>query len=309
MGLRFRKSITLCKGVKLNFGISGASVSVGVPGLHKTFHSSGRQTTSIGIPGTGVSYVDVDTSRMNRERAQRNQQRETLQQAETPHWQEQYTSPMHEPVLPPQLQYVASEIGRNTIAEIHAVADEPVDWTEALLNAFPPDVTSSPEKWAYFHSVASDILGGDIAAYLRVIQDVNPYDDLLNYGSNFVFGTDDASKMEVEFTAKSRECMPSKSSLSTEEYYRLLCDYICSCTLRIARDTFALLPVQQVIVHAVDDGTTILSTAFDRNGMEKLRFRFADPSEAMKAFRHNMEFDPNRGFSEVRRVSATLKCR
>ena len=28
MGLRFRKSITLCKGVKLNFGKTGMNVSV-----------------------------------------------------------------------------------------------------------------------------------------------------------------------------------------------------------------------------------------------------------------------------------------
>ena len=29
MGLRFRKSVTLCKGVKLHFGKTGMSVSVG----------------------------------------------------------------------------------------------------------------------------------------------------------------------------------------------------------------------------------------------------------------------------------------
>lgn len=38
MGLRFRRSVTLCKGVKLNFGKTGMSVSLGVKGYRKTFH-------------------------------------------------------------------------------------------------------------------------------------------------------------------------------------------------------------------------------------------------------------------------------
>ena len=37
MGLRFRKSVSLFPGVKLNFGTTGMSVSTGVPGFRKTF--------------------------------------------------------------------------------------------------------------------------------------------------------------------------------------------------------------------------------------------------------------------------------
>ena len=59
MGLRFRKSITLCKGVKLNFGKSGMSVSVGGKGYRKTINTKGQVTTSMGIPGTGIYYTDT----------------------------------------------------------------------------------------------------------------------------------------------------------------------------------------------------------------------------------------------------------
>lgn len=298
MGLRFRKSITLCKGVKLNFGKSGASVSVGVPGFHKTYHTSGRQTTSVGIPGTGLSYVDVDTSCVNKNSSNRRQR----EAQPTPVYQPQPYTVAPNPILPPQPQINTRRIDRRTITEIHAVADEPIDWTEVLINSTPPDPSSSPEKWAYFNSVASDILDGNIDTYLRVIQDVNPYDDLLDYGNNFIFGTDDASRMEVEFTIKPRELMPSPNSMSTEEYNDLLCNYICSCALRVARDTLALLPVHNVVVHAVDDGRTILSADFDRNSMEKLHFRFADPYEAVKRFRRNINFDSYRGFTEVQRL-------
>lgn len=59
MGLRFRKSVTLGKGVKLNFGKSGMSVSVGGKGYRKTINTKGQVTTSMGIPGTGIYYTDT----------------------------------------------------------------------------------------------------------------------------------------------------------------------------------------------------------------------------------------------------------
>lgn len=53
MGIRFRKSIKLFPGVRLNFGSRGMSVSAGVRGARVTV---GRKTTvSAGIPGTGLS--------------------------------------------------------------------------------------------------------------------------------------------------------------------------------------------------------------------------------------------------------------
>lgn len=57
MELRMRKSIKICKGVRVNFGKKGASLSFGTRGLRYTIHSSGRRTSSVGIPGTGISCV------------------------------------------------------------------------------------------------------------------------------------------------------------------------------------------------------------------------------------------------------------
>lgn len=59
MGLRFRKSVTLCKGVKLNFGKTCMSVSVGRKGCHKTINTKGQVTTTVGIPGSGIYYTDI----------------------------------------------------------------------------------------------------------------------------------------------------------------------------------------------------------------------------------------------------------
>ena len=59
MGLRFKKSVKIAKGVKVNFGKTGASLTVGTRGLHHTIHTSGKKTSSIGLPGTGLSYVST----------------------------------------------------------------------------------------------------------------------------------------------------------------------------------------------------------------------------------------------------------
>ena len=55
MGVRFRKSIKITKGAKINLSKSGASLSLGGRGHSVTFGNRGTRTT-VGIPGTGLSY-------------------------------------------------------------------------------------------------------------------------------------------------------------------------------------------------------------------------------------------------------------
>ena len=57
MGFRFRKSIKLAPGVRLNLGKKSASISFGTRGLRHTISTSGRRTVSIGVPGTGIYYT------------------------------------------------------------------------------------------------------------------------------------------------------------------------------------------------------------------------------------------------------------
>ena len=56
MGLRFRKSIKIAKGVNLNLNKKSVGLSIGGKGARYTINSSGRRTATVGIPGTGLSY-------------------------------------------------------------------------------------------------------------------------------------------------------------------------------------------------------------------------------------------------------------
>ena len=55
MGFRFRRSVRLFPGVRVNFSGRGASVSVGRKGATLNIGRRGTRAT-VGLPGTGLSY-------------------------------------------------------------------------------------------------------------------------------------------------------------------------------------------------------------------------------------------------------------
>ena len=68
MSLRFRKSIKIMPGLKLNFNKNSTSLSFGVPGARMSVNTRGDVYRSVGIPGTGL-YDIQRTSGKSRARA------------------------------------------------------------------------------------------------------------------------------------------------------------------------------------------------------------------------------------------------
>lgn len=58
MATRFRKSVSIAPGMKVNINKGSISASVGTKGAHYTVSSNGSTTKTVGIPGSGLSYVD-----------------------------------------------------------------------------------------------------------------------------------------------------------------------------------------------------------------------------------------------------------
>jgi Tfp pilus assembly protein PilF len=56
MGFRFRRSIKLAPGVRLNLGAKSMGISAGRRGMRVGFNTRTGAYTSVGIPGTGLSY-------------------------------------------------------------------------------------------------------------------------------------------------------------------------------------------------------------------------------------------------------------
>jgi hypothetical protein len=56
---RFRRSVKVLPGVRVNFNLKSTSITVGTKWFHKTISTTWRETTTIGAPGTGFSYIEV----------------------------------------------------------------------------------------------------------------------------------------------------------------------------------------------------------------------------------------------------------
>ncbi len=66
MGLRFRKSINLGCGLRVNLSRSGVGYSWGGKGFRVSRSARGRVTRTYSIPGTGISYSTSSSSRSER---------------------------------------------------------------------------------------------------------------------------------------------------------------------------------------------------------------------------------------------------
>lgn len=74
MGFRFRRSIRIAPGLRVNVGKRGVSLSAGVRGASVTFGPRGTYT-NVGIPGTGFSYRERVGGGSEQRRTARAQQR------------------------------------------------------------------------------------------------------------------------------------------------------------------------------------------------------------------------------------------
>jgi len=292
MGLRFRKSIKILPGVRINYGLHSTSLSIGGKGFRTTYSSTGRVTRSVGIPGTGLSYVTSSGgSRSNRNSSPRiNTYQPVPMPMSTPLTQRADTAP---PIAAPAVDI--DEL-REAIQNIFRYADATVNWRRILISDTNPGV----ENWDYFKSKAEDVLNGDLDTYFQIISDINPVDDLMQYGSEFECGTDNPRMMTVAFTVNSDSVLRDATTLPRRVYYDLLQDYVCGCAIRVARDMLALLPLRRVIINTSDNNRPILSVEFDRKSFEQIDFSTGDASDIVELFSHRMNFDPDTGFSQIR---------
>ena len=347
MGLNFRKSISLGKGLKLNLSKSGPSVSFGKSGFRQSVNLKGQARTTVGIPGTGIYYTkntnvkNVVSGLTGKAQEAKNKKAAGKAAAEpkaakAPKGTKAAagvaagaaagaTAAAAKPAVNEEL-IAASKAkveefaaGIEALKSVHKQSDGYIDW-EAVANGA---VSGQMKELQPF---AQSVLAGDIDSYFKVIAEVGPFDDLLEYGSGFEVGTDDPSLLEIEFQVKSDDIIPTQypdmkasgeivmKDVTKSAYYELVQDYVSSTMLRVARDTFALLPVRQVIIHAVDkvlnpatgndEEVTIASVKIKRDALATLNFERIDPSDCLESFESNVKFKKTTGYAPVDRVLA-----
>ncbi|SCW58511.1 Protein of unknown function [Ruminococcaceae bacterium YRB3002] len=336
MGLNFRKSISLGKGLKLNISKGGPSISFGKSGLRQSVNLKGQTRTTVGIPGTGVYYTKTsnvksiagmltgkkdgkketsskstsagskrDQAAIEAKAAEKAQAKQAAEEAKARELEEaKATVAQYEELI-------------DTIRSVHKASDGKIDWEKVKAGNVPADMTG-------LIAFADRILNGDTSAYLEVIGAFNPFEDLTDYGSNFLVGTDEPGILEVEFQVRSEDVVPtvgysltstgklSEKELGKAAYYDLVQDYVASTILRVARDSFALLPLHTVLIHACDtvintatgheEEMTLVSAKITRQQLEAINFEFVDPSDCLGTFECNCNFKKTSGYSPVDRI-------
>ena len=306
MGLVFRKSIKLLKGVNLNLSKSGVGLSVGTKGARVSINSKGQGNASIGIPGTGVYY----------------RKRISLLGAIKNFFgfgnQEENESENNEN----NIQNINNESNSNeveirddndlieTMKNLHKGSDETIDWKQ--LNE---EASNELSKFA------SMVISGDEDTYLKVIEIAQPFSDLGDFANDFEVGVIEDEFMGINFNINDDEVIPREISnvlksgkvsvkqMSASARNELIKEYVSSVSIRIAKDMFSLIPINKVCVNAQrvevnpstgnDEEVTILSIIFDREKMANLNFERINPFEALKNFEHNVNYKTTKGFAAV----------
>lgn len=169
--------------------------------------------------------------------------------------------------------------------------------------------------------VGQGVLRGDLEAYRTVVEYWDVFDELEELGSTVELQHIAATEAEVDLYVNSDEVIPTEAlsllasgKLSTKvmpvsQRNALYQDYVCGSALRIARELFAVLPLQRVLVHAVaemlDTSTghvepqPVLSVLFVRATFDRLNFASIDASDSMRQFLHRMKFNKSSGFSAI----------
>ncbi|MGJ9381828.1 hypothetical protein [Salipaludibacillus sp. CF4.18] len=195
-------------------------------------------------------------------------------------------------------------------------------WKESIPQAQEKD-QELIDDWDKDILIAKKIVLGDVIAMEEALENINPFEEIFQLGSSINFGIHKTGdKAVIKLQVQNKEAIPettlsltktgklSKRAIPKGKYFQLYQDYVCSCVLRIAREFFALLPIQLVQVNVYDDSFVdnsedygcILSVKMSRDDIKATNFDNIDCSDTIESFHHNMKFLKTKGFKFVEEV-------
>ena len=184
------------------------------------------------------------------------------------------------------------------------------------------------EEYQKMMNIVNGVLDENPQSYTYAINFFNPFEDLQEYGSDISFQMK-SKKVGVDFYVHSEDVIPNttkkllkkgaeirEDQLPPSRFNEIYQDYVCSCILKIAKETFQLLPnVNDVQVNAkgllMNSATgnfeekTIVSVNIDRQKLDELNLELLDPSDSMSNFNHKMNFKKTTGFNAVQDLQFT----
>ena len=179
--------------------------------------------------------------------------------------------------------------------------------------------------WENNKKIADRILDEDKDSYLEALEDIKMSEELGFYIRNMDFSYTDGDSLKVELSLSIDDFIPEEYKTLTPtgklsvkkytktDYYEIANQFVSGLVLRLSRNLFNLLPIEDVFVNVweieenkyskVEENRRILSILVDREAFEKIRLEQVKPFDALEYFRHEVRFVKTRGFNEVEELS------
>lgn len=354
MAFRFRRSVKLGKGIRLNVSKRGVGMSVGTTGFRRSVHSTGRSTSTIGIPGTGLSYVDTKKISAKGKSASGGSstsvrdvpEKNAVAVEEYHNYMDAITHlHLHNPTTRDweKMKSIEAPFERNDVGPLEEKAwrrskqYEPnifEKFIQPLQNKkkrqLQEDIQSAQdedarnyEEWEYLHQLAKNVLLGKPETYEHVLKENEELNEAWQRG--LLLHVLDAKTIELDVQLSPKEVVPnktlsltktgkvSKRKMGKTKYHALMKDFVCSYVLSLAKETFASVPIEKVIIHVNENvlntatghrkKKVLLSIVMDRETLNQLNFEHIVPSDAMDNFEHQMNHLKTKGFRPVNRIT------
>ncbi|MCG9694940.1 hypothetical protein L1D55_25060 [Vibrio sp. Isolate22] len=183
--------------------------------------------------------------------------------------------------------------------------------------------------WAKKNQLSKGVLNNDSEAKLTALSEAqqNPINasvidtKLINHNFNTY---KNGHLLEINIQVNKDNVIPKErkvlcqgevklESLPISESNILYREYVCSCVLKCAQDSFNVLPESSVVINveqvsAGQSNETILSCHIEKGLLEFLLIEDDKPSEVLEFFVHLEDFNPHRGdgFSSIQTIFSPL---
>ena len=171
-------------------------------------------------------------------------------------------------------------------------------------------------QWERLHAIYLRIISGEYKAYADALLALEPLAEISELGSSVEFIAHSAKLLECALKVNGVDAIPNEVNTLTSggklsvkpmprsQFHEIYQDYVCGCMLRVAREVFAFLPVETLLITAYADlfdpstGQTqerpVVSAVIHRTAAAKLDFERLDPSDAVDSFQGRGDFKATR---------------
>ena len=290
MGFRFRKSFKVAPGVRLNVGKKSTSVSFGGKGVRHTISSTGRRTSSIGVPGSGLYYTKSHAKPGNKPQLTSSQDYvDPFKEVADFNYFIEYITSFHkecdyeydwESIVKEPAPFNVGEKGPNEVSaldklhsykpnilgKVFKVLDDKrrEELEEEVEKAIKED-KKLYKSWENQRKVSQSILQKNPKAYIKLLKDIQFCNELAGFIDSFKFQASDGDTVVIDCNINIDDVIPTHYKTLTKtgklsirkynktDYYAVIKGYVSGLTLRIARNIFGLLPIKTVIINIQTD--------------------------------------------------------